>query len=292
MSGWFRSPEAAREVHDAYRALLSQWPLPHEEHRLATRTGETFVLVCGDRSNPPLVLLHGALATSAMWMHDVPRWARKFRVYAVDVIGEPGFSAPARPPLDTDDHALWLDDVLDGLDLGAVSMVGMSLGGWLVLDYASRRPSRVTALVVLCPAGVGAQRFSVLPKVLALRLLGPWGRRRGVRLALGTPPGGVPPEAQPLMDFMGTIQRRFRGRVVRFPLFAESQLRRLVMPGLAIVGGRDAMFDSAGTRDRLTRWAPGIRTVWLPDAGHLLVDQTEPVADFLETAAAARRAAS
>jgi pimeloyl-ACP methyl ester carboxylesterase len=39
----------------------------------------------------------------------------------------------SRPPLDSGAYAQWLDDVLDSLSLDRVSIVGISLGGWLAL---------------------------------------------------------------------------------------------------------------------------------------------------------------
>jgi len=73
------------------------------------------------------VLRQGSGANAAMWMRDIASWAEGHRVYAVDVIGEPGFSAPSRPALASDAYALWLDDVLHALGLGRASCVGVSL---------------------------------------------------------------------------------------------------------------------------------------------------------------------
>src|SRR5947208_9885252 len=98
-----------------------------------TREGHTFVVASGDRHAPPLVLLHGSGANSASWISDVSEWSQRFRVYAVDMIGEPGLSAPARPPFASEAYANWLDDVWKGLGLTAASVAGVSLGGWLAL---------------------------------------------------------------------------------------------------------------------------------------------------------------
>jgi pimeloyl-ACP methyl ester carboxylesterase len=131
---------------ERYRQVLMHWPVPNEQPRVPTREGETFVIVCGPEEAPPLLLLHGSMANSAMWMGDIAAWSAHFRIYAVDIIGDAGLSAASRPPLATDAHALWLDDVMRGLSLTKASMVGVSLGGWLALDYATRRPERVESL--------------------------------------------------------------------------------------------------------------------------------------------------
>src|SRR5690349_4211011 len=97
--------------------MLDEWPTPHRQIRVPTREGETFILACGPESAPPVMLLHGGCITSAMWLRNMGRWSERLRVYAVDLVGEPGFSAPSRPSLSSEAHALWLDDVRGALGL-------------------------------------------------------------------------------------------------------------------------------------------------------------------------------
>ena len=106
-------------------------------------------------------------------------------MYAVDVIGEPGLSAPSRPPMESDRYAVWLDAVLDFLGLERVRIMGMSLGGWLALDYAMRRAGRVERLALSCPSGLGKHKKGYLLKALLLNPLGRWGRRKMVTGMLG-----------------------------------------------------------------------------------------------------------
>nr|BFE80953.1 hypothetical protein GCM10020093_035540 [Planobispora longispora] len=171
----YTSAEGARAVERRYRELLELWPVPAEHLRVPTRQGETFVVACGPPDAPPVVLLHGSGINSVMWAEATPAWSRHFRLYAVDMIGEPGLSAPSRPPLDSDAYALWLDDVLAGLGVERASFVGVSLGGWLAVDYATRRPGRAGRLALLCPGGIGGQKYGMLLVALLLQLFG----RRG-----------------------------------------------------------------------------------------------------------------
>jgi hypothetical protein len=104
----FRSAKAAQDIRRRYEACLRAWPVPNEHLYIPTGQGTTFVVASGPEHAPPVVLLHGTMSTAAAWMREVGTWATQFRVYALDVIGDAGLSAPARPPFASDAHAVWL----------------------------------------------------------------------------------------------------------------------------------------------------------------------------------------
>lgn len=290
MKGVFKTVEGERAVHERYLEILKHWPVPAKQVRIPTREGETFVVACGDESAPALVLLHGSMANSAMWMGDVAAWAPHFRIYAVDIIGDAGLSAPSRPPLATDAHALWLDDVFDALGVKRVSLAGVSFGGWLALDYATRRPEHVESAVAVCPAGVGGQKFSIVLKTAPLRLMGEWGKRKAAELVLGRAPANPSPAVQYFAKFMAMIHEHFRPRMVKFPIFSDEALRRLTMPVMAILGGQDVLLDSAETKRRLEQNVPGAVVRYFPDAGHFIRGQTVAILDFLLASVKSREA--
>jgi pimeloyl-ACP methyl ester carboxylesterase len=277
----YRSAQAAAAVEAKYRLALDQWPVPKTELRLETREGPTFVVTCGPEDAPAVVLLHGSQANAAAWMGDIAAWSARFRVYAIDMIGEPGFSAQVRPDLNSDAHALWLDDVFSGLGLTRAALVGTSLGGWLALDYAIRRPGFAQALALICPAGIGRQKNFLL-KALPLLLLGSWGRRRMLELVFGPAPAQPPENMKPFADLMEALFPAVRPRTASIPVATEAQLGALTMPILAIVGGRDVLLDSRDTRDRLERCTRNAEVCFIEDGYHFLPDQTVRVLAFLD----------
>lgn len=281
----YKSAEGERRVRERYLAFLKHWPVPNEQIRIPTSQGETFVVASGPRDASPVLLLHGGAGNSAMWMGEVRAFAEHFRVYAIDMIGEAGLSAPSRPPLASDSHAGWLDQVLAGLALDRVSLVGTSLGGWLALDYATRRAHRVDRIAVLCPGGVGRQKLGIVFATVVLRMCGARGKRKLAELILGRAPANPNPAVKAFMDFVALIHEHFRPRMVKLPVFPDDALQRLHMPVLAIVGGRDVLLASRETQERLERNAPRTEVVFLPDAGHLIVGQTARVISFLRCAA-------
>jgi pimeloyl-ACP methyl ester carboxylesterase len=285
MKSVYKSAEGEREVRDRYLEILKHWPVENQQLKVPTREGETFIVACGSESAPPLLLLHGSMANSSMWMSDIASWAAHFRVYAVDVIGDAGLSAPSRPPLASEAHALWLDDVMQGLSLTSTSMIGVSLGGWLALDYATRRPERVESLVVVCPGGVGRQKIGIVFKTIPLRMLGKWGTRKAAEIVLGRVPADPSPAAQYFVRFMSLIHKNFRARMVKLPIFSDPALQRLSMPVMAIVGGKDVLMDSAETKQRLERNVKDAEVRYYPEEGHFIRNRTAPILDFLLTKA-------
>ncbi|TDC47211.1 alpha/beta fold hydrolase [Micromonospora sp. KC207] len=280
MTTIYRTPAGQRAVEAAYTDQLGRWPVPAEQRTVPSRLGDTFVISSGPADGLPLVLLHGSGTNAMMWAGDVTAWAARSRVHAVDVVGEAGRSAPARPPLGGDEYAGWLDDVLDALGVQAASLVGASLGGWLAVDYATRRPGRVERLVCLCPGGIGRQKYGWLLPALLYRPFGAWGRRRTLMTVAGLNRTGL----GPVVDYMDTIHRHFHPRTEKLPVFTDDALARLTMPVLVVVGERDALLDSRDTVRRLEHAVPHADVRLLPGVGHSIIGQGETVLAFLNGA--------
>jgi pimeloyl-ACP methyl ester carboxylesterase len=275
----YKSEDGKRAIVASYRAALRRWPVPNHCLTVPTRHGDTFVVVSGEDHAAPVVLFHGSGSNASMWMQDVAAWAREFRVYAVDMIGEPGLSAASRPPLRSEAYVEWLDDVWNALGLEAAAVVGVSLGGWLALEYAAKRPQRVASLSLLSPSGVGAQNRAFLLKAGVLLMFGEWGRRRALRLATGR--ATLPREVtEPLMLRF----RYFRPRMEPLPIRSDADLSGLTMPVQLIVGGRDVMLRSEETRDRITRHVPNAQVSFLEGEGHIVRNQAGSIASFVREA--------
>ncbi len=281
MSNIFRSPEGERAIKDRYLGFLERWPVPNQHLRVPTREGETFVIACGPEGAPPLVLLHGASFNSTMWMGDVSTWSAHFRVYAIDIIGDAGLSAPSRPSFASEAPVLWLDDVMSGLKIGNASLVGISLGGWIVLDYAIRRAVRVRSLVVIAPGGIASK--NVLVWALPLLLIGSWGRRKMTEIIGGPAPANPSPAEKAVADFMALVFKNMKPRTERLPIFSDAALRQLTMPVMAILGGRDVFIDSLQVKSRLEANVANVGVRFLPETRHAITNQTAPILDFLRS---------
>ena len=276
----YRSAAGEQAVQARYNALLARWPVPCQALQIPTRYGETFVIDSGSQAAQPLVLLHGAGTSSAMWAGDVAEYSRHYRVLAIDLLGEAGKSASNRMDWAGPAYAEWLDEVLQSLGIKAVTLIGLSQGAWTALKFAVYKPASVTALVALSPAGIVPDKLSFVARALPLSLLGGWGIRRINRLVLGGQ--SVPTEIEETMTLNMT---HFKTRIGVVPLFSDDELRRLRMPVQLVIGRRDALRDAEKIAARMQQHVPQLTPTIIPDAGHALINSQSSILAFLAATA-------
>lgn len=268
----FKSPQGRQAILDAYDSILARWPIPYRTHLVPTRHGETFVLTCGNENALPLVLLHGSVSNSAMWIGDVATYSPYFRICAIDFPGEPGRSQAIRFDLSGSESIEWMDDVLKGLGIERATLLGISQGGWMAIKYASQYPQRVDKLVLLCPGGVAPEKQFFFLKALPYLFLGEWGSGKIFRLLNA----GQPLDRE-TVRFSHLINSNFHPRLHGGPLFLDQELTRLNMPVLLIAGAQDTLLDTESTRRRLQNLLPCFTEDILPSAGHILVNLADRV---------------
>src|SRR5580704_10608399 len=118
----FKSDEGRARYMAAYDAALADWPVPYQEIDVPTRLGLTHVIASGASDAPPLLLLPSFAGAAVVWRLNAEGLSRHFRIYAVDVIGQPGKSQAIRRMRNRRDYANWLVDLLDGLGIARTSI--------------------------------------------------------------------------------------------------------------------------------------------------------------------------
>jgi pimeloyl-ACP methyl ester carboxylesterase len=113
---------------------------------------------------PPLILVHGihAAASSYEWRRNIDMLSARYRVYALDLLGFGHSDRPATEYI-ADSYVSFLTDFIRDVPDGPVRLVASSLSAAFAVQCAYRAPSRIDALVLVCPVGVG--RLDQLPNV-------------------------------------------------------------------------------------------------------------------------------
>jgi pimeloyl-ACP methyl ester carboxylesterase len=118
-----------------------------------------------------LVLLHTLRTQLDLFEKVVPDLAKSFTVYALDYPGH-GYSDIPKARYDADFFVHSVERFLDVLDLRAVTLCGVSIGGAIALIMAGRRNPRVARVVPINPYdyanGRGMTRSSQLGRMITV----------------------------------------------------------------------------------------------------------------------------
>lgn len=272
----FKSKEGKNEVIKYYESLLKKWVFPHEEFYIDTVQGKTFVIASGKEKFPPLILLHGSGMNSIMWINEMEKYSQNYRVYAVDMPGEPGKSNENQIPFDGDDFTNWVNDVFNALSIEKACIVGISLGAWLGAKFSIKYPKKVTKLVLLCPAGIGPQKKLFAFRALFYMLLGEKGIDK-----LYYKINADKPIPQVMLIYQKLIAKHFNFRREIIPIFTDEELKQLTMPISLFVGGKDIMLHSKKTVSRLESILAHANINYIQNEGHSLINQGDEIREFL-----------
>ena len=228
-----------------------------------------------------VLLVHGQPGSAADWHGVAHALSERFRVVAPD---RPGYGATGGPPCGIGANARVLLDLLETLQIDAVTVAGHSWGAAVALAMA--HDPRVNGVVLVSPVSPLDGNVTPADRVLADRRIGPVAARlafwaAGAALAL--------PQSHALLRaaLPGRNARQWgdTGRALRSPGLVRTfwyeqralldelpglaaALRPLDVPSTVVVGRRDRV-----TRPALGRelgHALGARVVEVASGGHLL----------------------
>ncbi len=220
----------------------------------------------------PIVLVHAFPLGSAMWEDQIDALATRFRVIAPDLRGF-GDSARGQGLASLDQAADDLAGLISALGLDQVTLVGLSMGGYIAFALLRRQPTLVSRLVLADTRagadsaegrqsreasaqlaeqqGVAAVADQLLPKLLSAGAPADV-RDEARKIILANDPAGV-----------AAAQRAMAARPDSSALLAS-----ITIPTLIIVGSEDALTPPSEAQ-AMHRAIAGSRLITLDGAGHL-----------------------
>ncbi len=274
---------------------LELFQYPFQPHCLSLASGHRLSYL-DEGAGPVLVFVHGNPTWSYFYRNLVRGLRDSYRCIAPDHLGCGLSDKPREYPYRLTDHIENLEELLAHLGVTDCVLVMHDWGGAIGMGWAGRHPDRVKGLVVMNTAAFRSTRMPLRIAVCRQPLLGPLlvrglngFARAAVRMAVAKPM--APEVAQGFLYPYRSWADRVA--VLRFvediPLdpshpswptlcAVEENLDRLAeKPMLICWGGRDFCFNDSFFEEWRRRF-PGAESLYLPDAGHyLLEDGLEPV---------------
>jgi 3-oxoadipate enol-lactonase len=218
----------------------------------------------------PVVFIHGFSLDRRMWEPQVAEFESRFRVIRYDLRGHGRSVPPTEPYAGYHD----LRTLLDTLGIPRVTLVGLSAGAELAINFALAYPDRTARLVLAAP-GLGGYRTPPLPwmgPVFEAAAAGD--AERAAQLWAETPIMALRANSDATEMVTALVMDNYRLWTYRrteqtLSPPAVERLGEITCPVLVIVGEADLphIRDVALVlRDRIT----GATLVTVPSAGHLV----------------------
>ncbi|MCC6750872.1 MAG: alpha/beta hydrolase [Deltaproteobacteria bacterium] len=237
----------------------------------------------GRPDGPPLLLLHGLLASTYVWQKVRPALGRHFRLIMPDLPGHGYSEKPDGFSMHLLDQAQVVADFLTALGIPRARVVGQSMGGGISMLLAARFPERVEQLVlvdsVCFPFDLPLKgRLAVVPGLgyFLLRYL----YRRPIladfmrKDVYFDPRSASDEEIDVMYAHMNTpVARRAMHRGIlacHQPAWLAPEIAQVKAPTLILWGEKDALFPPV-LGEQLQRTIAGSRLVVFPSCGHAMM---------------------
>jgi pimeloyl-ACP methyl ester carboxylesterase len=250
--GIYRSEAGKREIERRYREMVDSLG-ESDERWIETRYGETHTLVAGPDDGTPVLVFHGGNMVnpvSLAWFYPL---ADEFRLYAPDTIGHPGLSAETRVSPRDSSYGEWVVDLLDGLGLDRVAMVGPSYGGGIILRTAVHAPERIERAALVNPAGLGTGSIARMTREVVLPMYLYRSRPTRERLNRAVAPLFTDPVEEvdrEVVDLIGTVFREVRLERSLPKRASREELAGFGAPTLLVTCEEDVFFPPDRVRPR------------------------------------------
>ena len=154
MKSLYRSETGKAKILNLYNQKLKELNINYHYKEIKTAFGKTNVIITGDISKPPILLIHGSNGCAPIALETYSGLESHFQVFAVDVLAQPNKSAETRLSMKNDEYGKWLHEVIDKLGLKNITLAGFSFGGLVILKTLEFKDANIKEVFLTAPAYV------------------------------------------------------------------------------------------------------------------------------------------
>jgi pimeloyl-ACP methyl ester carboxylesterase len=251
-------PKQQKARNQAWLSLPPTPDLPRASRSGLAQVNQTSIFYAQFGEGPPVLLLHGGLANSNYWGHQVKELAQKYTVTVMDTRGH------GRSPVTTNSFSYSMfaadaSDLLDLLQIDKAAIIGWSDGAITGLQLAMTKPGKVSRLFAF---GANASLDGLKANGARSSVFRSYVDRCRTEYALLSPRPGKWPQ------LVAGLRHMWRTE----PNFTEQRLATVRVPTTISDGEYDEIIDRGHT-EGIADAIPGARLAILADVSHFAMLQ-------------------
>ncbi len=152
MNSLFKSEKGKEEILGLYNEKLKGLKIDYQYKEIDTAIGKTNLIITGDASKPPLLLVHGSNGCAPIALETYTGLESQFQIFAIDVLAQPNKSAETRLSMKNEDYGKWMHELITVLKLENVTLAGFSFGGLVILKALEYQENKIKEVFLTAPA--------------------------------------------------------------------------------------------------------------------------------------------
>ena len=287
----FKTVSARQALEKWIDYFVEKSSLPYAKLDVATSYGTTRLLAVNHENQnlKPILFLPGARTCGIFWdlNNHLHLLGYNYRIYLLDVIGQPSLSSGNCPDIKGDGYGVWLKEVCDEIGFKKGICVGASFGGELIFKLAAIEPSLIEKAVLMNP--IGLSFISLSPRTLYYTLLPIYSpARKNIRKffekIVFTPEEKLDDEKfEMLIDYTENVLKNFDSQAQNPIKLSDAEIKKLQAETYLIVGAKDGLIPQHKTVERARKILPNLKDVTVfPNIAHGIETQTAAILKLRE----------
>ena len=269
MKSLYKSQAGRKEIINLYEQKLKDLEIAYHYKTVDTDFGKTNVIITGDSSKPPIMLIHGSNGCAPIALETYPNLSKDFHVFAIDVLAQPNKSAETRLSMKDNSYGLWINDIINQLHLKDVTLVGFSFGGLIILKTLIDNEKNIKEVFLSAPAFiVNGNPLILLYKVfIPMKLYIKTQKTKYLENFLKTL--FTEPDAFAL-KYLAKVFIHFNMDFTPVPVIKKEEAQLIQTPITIFAAKKDIMFPGSKMLKRAKKIFPSLRTtVLLENSKHV-----------------------
>lgn len=260
MKSLFRSEEGKKQIINLYEQKLRDLEIAYKYKNIETIYGKTNIIIAGDSTKPPILLIHGSNGCAPIALETYPNLYKDFQVFAIDVLAQPNKSAETRLSMKDNSYGVWINDIINQLKLNNVTMAGFSFGGLIILKTLIQNEKSIKEVFLSAPAFI----VNGNPLILLFRVFLPmklYIKTQKVKYlekflkTLFTEPDNF------ALKYLAKVFIQFRMDFTPVPVITKEEASQISTPITLFAAKKDIMFPGTKMINRANKIFPSLKKV-------------------------------
>ncbi|NMH73573.1 alpha/beta hydrolase [Bacillus sp. RO2] len=286
-AGTIYKGEGKTLITQHYDNYLKSFDFDVEQIYVDTSYGKTHILVAGPPEGKPIFIFQGGNCINPMTLSWFLPLVDKYRVYAPDTIGHPGYSGESRISAKDNSFAQWIKELMDYFNIESSAFVGPSYGAGIILRLATFMPDKIDCSVLVSPAGIrlGSKIRMIKEILLPLVLFNGTSSQKHLNKITDTMSDNSMREID--KKIIGDVFKYIRLEQEMPKLTTKEELTHYNSPTLIIAGKKDIFFPESRLNKVAREIIPNLIAFKTYDMGHFpseehLIKINNDIVEFLK----------